>query len=163
MRSFVRFGAWQAAAVVTVAAVCAKIALVTLAPPAYAHDSLWGYADLFVSCALVSLLVAGAGMRLVASDALPTIRSRIVLAFATGSVVALLNTLFASLAMFTGTRELIFFALVSLFAAAVSIGVGSVFATLLSERVRAVSDAAAGGRGGQSLCPRPGGGERDAA
>jgi len=143
VRSFVRFGPLRTAVVVTVAAVCAKIALAAFAGPLSATGSLWGYADLFVSCALASLLVAGAGIRLVASDALPTIRSRIVLAFATGSVVALLNTLFASLAMFTGTRELIFFALVSLFAAAVSIGVGSVFAALLSERVRAVGGAAA--------------------
>ncbi|MCA1669031.1 MAG: HAMP domain-containing protein [Thermomicrobia bacterium] len=92
---------------------------------------------------LLSLGVMGADLWLMQTRALRTIRARIVGALAAGSVVALINVLFSALLMFASRHDVLLLALLSFFGVVVSVALGAVLAGSLTDRLHAVTDAAA--------------------
>ncbi len=92
---------------------------------------------------LLSLGVMGVGLWLMLAGVLRTIRARIVGALVAGSVVALINVLFSALLMFASRHDVLLLSLLSFFAVVVSVSLGTVLASSLTDRLRAVSDAAA--------------------
>ncbi|MCA1723505.1 MAG: HAMP domain-containing protein [Thermomicrobia bacterium] len=103
-----------------------------------------GKMAVFVSVsALLSLGVMGADLWLMQTRALRTIRARIVGALAAGSVVALINVLFSALLMFASRHDVLLLALLSFFGVVVSVALGAVLAGSLTDRLHAVTDAAA--------------------
>ena len=127
-------------------AVCIAVGMVELLtvaiwrPPV--HD-LWKTAALLVASGLLSLGVMGVGLLLMQRDLLRTVRARIIGALVAGAVVALINVLFSALLMFASRHDVLLLSILSLFAAVVSVALGAVLAGSLTDRLRAVSDAAA--------------------
>jgi signal transduction histidine kinase len=109
-------------------------------PPA---GDLWKMAAFLTASGLLSLGVMGAGLWLMQTDVLRTIRARIIGALVAGSVVALINVLFSALLMFASRHDVLLLSLLSFFAVVASIALGAVLAGSLTDRLRAVSDAAA--------------------
>ncbi len=109
-------------------------------PPA---GDLWKMAAFLTVSGLLSLGVMGAGLWLMQTDVLRTIRARIIGALVAGSVVALINVLFSALLMFASRHDVLLLSLLSFFAVVASIALGAVLAGSLTDRLRAVSDAAA--------------------
>ncbi len=92
---------------------------------------------------LLSLGVIGIGLWLMQMGMLRTIRARMIGALVAGSVVALINVLFSALLMFASRHDVLLLALLSFFAVVVSVALGAVLAGSFTDRLRAVSDAAA--------------------
>jgi signal transduction histidine kinase len=109
-------------------------------PPA---GDLWKMAAFLTASGLLSLGVMGVGLWLMQTDVLRTIRARIIGALVAGSVVALINVLFSALLMFASRHDVLLLSLLSFFAVVVSIALGAVLAGSLTDRLRAVSEAAA--------------------
>ncbi len=91
----------------------------------------------------LSLGVMGIGLWLMQTGVLRTIRARMIGALVAGSVVALVNVIFSALLMFASRHDVLLLALLSFFAVVVSVALGAVLAGSLTDRLRAVSDAAA--------------------
>jgi len=113
----------------------------SVAFPPMAND-VWGTVKFLLTGGVLSLAVAGIGLGTMRMGQLRTLRARITAALATGSVVVLVNVLFAALAMFVSRHDLIFLVLISLYATAVSIIIGAVVAASLADRLRMVSEGA---------------------
>jgi signal transduction histidine kinase len=109
-------------------------------PPA---GDLWRMAAFLTASGLLSLGVMGVGLWLMQTDVLRTIRARIIGALVAGSIVALINVLFSALLMFASRHDVLLLSLLSFFAVVVSIALGAVLAGSLTDRLRAVSEAAA--------------------
>jgi signal transduction histidine kinase len=134
-----RFG-WALGAVGIAFAVVELLAVAIWQPSA---SDLWKTAELLAISGLLSLGVMGAGLWLMLAGVLRTIRARIVGALVAGSVVALINVLFSALLMFASRHDVLLLSLLSFFAVVVSVSLGAVLASSLTDRLRAVSDAAA--------------------
>ncbi len=91
----------------------------------------------------LSLGVMGVGLWLMQTGVLQTIRARMIGALVAGSVVALINVLFSALLMFASRHDVLLLSVLSVFAVVVSVALGAVLAGSLTDRLRAVSDAAA--------------------
>ncbi len=115
------------------------IALI-LRPPAAAIADIG--AVLALSC-VVSVAVAAVGMWLVTARFLSALRARLLGVVACGVVVACVNIVVAALLMFVSHHDFVFLALVTLFSGTVSIAVGSVLAATITDRLDAISTAAA--------------------
>jgi len=128
------------------AAVCAAFVVVELLSVAIWHPravDLGKTAAFLAVSGLLSLGVMGVGLWLMQTDVLRTIRARIIGALVAGSVVALINVLFSALLMFASRHDVLLLSLLSFFAVVVSVALGAVLAGSLTDRLRAVSDAAA--------------------
>ncbi|MHB8645777.1 MAG: sensor histidine kinase [Thermomicrobiales bacterium] len=127
-------------------AVCAAFVVVELLMVAIWQPpvaDLGKMAALLAISGALSLGVMGAGLWLMQTDVLRTIRARIIGALVAGSLVALINVLFAALLMFASRHDVLLLSLLSFFAVVVSVALGAVLAGSLTDRLRAVSDAAA--------------------
>lgn len=128
------------AAVCTAFIVVEALMVAIWRPPMAAVEKM---AAFLAASGLLSLGVMTAGLWLIQSDLLRTIRARIIGALVAGAVVALINVLFSALLMFASRRDVLLLALLSFFAVVVSVALGVVLAGSLTDRLRAVSDAAA--------------------
>lgn len=130
-----------AMAVVLLASVVVEVlAVLAWHPPMRDLGKIGAY--LAISC-LLSVGVMGGGLWLMQTNVLPTVRARIIGALVAGSVVALINILFSALLMFASKHDLLLLLYLSLFAGVVSVALGVVLAASLTDRLSAVSRAAA--------------------
>ena len=104
---------------------------------------LWKTAAYLAISGLLSLGVMGAGLWLMQTGVLRTIRARIVGALVAGAIVALINVLVSALLMFASRHDVLLLSILSFFAVVVSVALGAVLASSLTDRLGAVSDAAA--------------------
>jgi len=104
---------------------------------------LWKTAAYLAISGVLSLGVMGLGLWLMLAGILRTIRARIVGALVAGSVVALVNVLVSALLMFASRHDVLLLSLLSFFGVVVSVSLGAVLASSLTDRLHAVSDAAA--------------------
>jgi signal transduction histidine kinase len=140
-----RTGMWRRFAPALVVVLMASIVVEGLAVLAW-HPSMRDLGKIGVYLAISCLLSVGVmcgGLWLMQTSVLPTVRARIIGALVAGSVVALINILFSSLLMFASRHDLLLLIYLSLFAAVVSVALGVVLATSLTDRLSAVSRAAA--------------------
>jgi signal transduction histidine kinase len=128
------------------AVVCAAFAVVeVMAALLFQHSmgDLGKIAAFLLLSWLLSLGVMGLGYGLLRTEIFPSIRARIIVALIAGSVVALINVLVSALLMFASRHDVLLLIVLSLFAVVVSVALGAVLAGSLTDRLHAVSDAAA--------------------
>ncbi len=131
--------AWALGAVCVAFGMVELLMVAILQPPA---EALWKMAEFLAVSGALSLGVMAIGLWLMQTDVLRTIRARIIGALVAGSVVALINVLFSALLMFASRHDVLLLSLLSFFAVVVSVALGAVLAGSLTDRLRAVSDAA---------------------
>ena len=135
-RRFVR-----ALAAVGVAFVVVELLMIAIWQPPV--SDLGKMAAFLAISGLLSLGVIGGALWLMQLGMLRTLRARMVGALVAGSVVALINVLFSALLMFASRHDVLLLSLLSFFAVVVSTALGAVLAGSFTDRLRAVSDAAA--------------------
>jgi signal transduction histidine kinase len=141
MNAMIRRRFVRALAAVGVAFIVVELLMIAIWQPPVAD--LGKMAAFLATSGLLSLGVISLGLWLMQIGALRTLRARMVGALVAGSVVALINVLFSALLMFASRHDVLLLSLLSFFAVVVSTALGAVLAGSFTDRLRAVSDAAA--------------------